>query len=99
MLYSLVSCTLYNIVSLSQLIKFVYEFSFETSDTAEYPGRTPRFLQQRIKDVFNQIGRGSDIIWKTYITQYIDNWRINYEYVYTNHFTKVFEAIKLKKPR
>ena len=74
-------------------------FPLKIADITDNLGRTPRFLQQRITEIFDQVDSGMDIILKTYLTQYIDNWRTNYDYVFRNFFSKIFEATKLKKPK
>ena len=61
--------------------------------------RTPRFLRREIKGVLNQVDQGAEIIWKTYLNQILENWRDNYEFVYTNLFARILELAKLKKKR
>ena len=59
--------------------------------------RYPRFLRSGFDNVIRQINRGKSIIWKTYLSQFLQNFRTNYSFVYNSYFSKVFEDYKKKK--
>ena len=78
-------------------LQSVWYTHFELSLGADGKGRQPRFIRHELQRVYNQLDRGKDLVYRTYLKQLWHNWQINYEFVYQNVYLEMFNKTKTKE--